>query len=110
MKKIMKRAHEIAKTLEGDYRAKMSLALKLAWKESKTTKKVVIVKETSKAKMLVLRFNDILGNERKINAWFPKTWLENNNVPKIWAINKKANEISELHREWCLKLIGIDVA
>ena len=30
---VMKRAHQIAKTLEGDYRARMSLALRQAWKE-----------------------------------------------------------------------------
>lgn len=110
MSKIMTRAHQIAKTLEGDYAARLSLALKLAWKEAKSTKKVVIVKETEKAKMLTLFFNDILGNDRKINAWFPKTWLENNDVPKVWALNKKASEIRNLHPEWDLIYRGIAVA
>ena len=32
---IMKRAHEIAKGLEGDYRTRMSIALRQAWKEVK---------------------------------------------------------------------------
>ena len=32
---LMKRAHEIAKRLEGDYRARMSIALRQAWKEEK---------------------------------------------------------------------------
>ena len=32
---LMKRAHEIARSLEGDYRARMSLALRQAWKEEK---------------------------------------------------------------------------
>jgi len=36
---IMKRAHEIARTLEGDYRAKMSIALCQAWTEAKITTK-----------------------------------------------------------------------
>ena len=31
----MKRAHQIAKTLEGDYRARMSMALRQAWQEAK---------------------------------------------------------------------------
>ena len=35
MRKIMKRAHQIAKGLEGDYRARMSLALRKAWQENK---------------------------------------------------------------------------
>lgn len=32
---LMKRAHQIAKTLEGDYRARMSIALRQAWEEEK---------------------------------------------------------------------------
>jgi hypothetical protein len=32
-KNVMKRAHQIAKSLEGDYRARMSLALRQAWRE-----------------------------------------------------------------------------
>ena len=32
---LMKRAHQIAKGLEGDYRARMSIALRQAWKEVK---------------------------------------------------------------------------
>lgn len=37
---IMKRAHELARTIEGDYRARMSLALRQAWKEEKEGNKV----------------------------------------------------------------------
>ena len=33
MREVMIRAHEIAKGLEGDYRARMSIALRQAWKE-----------------------------------------------------------------------------
>jgi hypothetical protein len=36
---VMKRAHQIAKGLEGDYRARMSLALRQAWKEERGMKK-----------------------------------------------------------------------
>ena len=39
MKKIMKRAHELAKEMEGDYRARMSLALRQAWREEKEESK-----------------------------------------------------------------------
>lgn len=35
---VMMRAHQIAKGLEGDYRARMSLALRQAWKEEKEEK------------------------------------------------------------------------
>ena len=33
MREVMIRAHEIAKGLEGDYRARMSIALRQAWRE-----------------------------------------------------------------------------
>ena len=35
LRAIMKRAHELAKGMEGDYRARLSLALRIAWKEAK---------------------------------------------------------------------------
>ena len=35
MRNIMKRAHEIARNLEGDYQARMSLALRQAWEEER---------------------------------------------------------------------------
>ena len=39
---IMKRAHEIAKGLEGNYRARMSLALRQAWREEKRVGNMVL--------------------------------------------------------------------
>jgi hypothetical protein len=35
---LMKRAHEIARSLKGDYRARMSMALRQAWKEERGMK------------------------------------------------------------------------
>lgn len=35
MKKIMKRAHELARMMEGDYAARMALALRQAWREAR---------------------------------------------------------------------------
>ena len=46
---LMKRAHEIARSLEGDYRARMSLALRQAWKE---VKEVELVKLTGTEKQI----------------------------------------------------------
>ena len=40
-KEIMKRAHEIAKTLVGDWYARLALALRQAWKEAKTVVETV---------------------------------------------------------------------
>jgi len=39
---VMKRAHEIAKILEGDYAARMSLALTQAWAEARKPKYVTV--------------------------------------------------------------------
>lgn len=39
MKQIMTRAHEIARILEGDYMARMSIALRQAWAEAKAPAK-----------------------------------------------------------------------
>src|SRR5690554_4557779 len=46
---VMMRAHQIAKGLEGDYRARMSLALRQAWKEEK---RVELVKLTGTEKQI----------------------------------------------------------
>jgi len=46
---VMKKAHQIAKGLEGDYRIRMSLALRQAWKE---VKKVELVKLTGTEKQI----------------------------------------------------------
>ena len=35
LKEIMTRAHEIARTLDGNYSARMSFSLKKAWEESR---------------------------------------------------------------------------
>lgn len=41
MKELMIRAHQIAKTLEGNYSARMSIALKQAWSEFKMKKETL---------------------------------------------------------------------
>lgn len=110
MKNIMIRAHQIAKNLEGDYSARLSMALRIAWREVESTKKVVVVKETAKAKCLVIFFEDILGKEREMNIWFPCGWLEENNIPKMWALRKKETEIRRLHPEWELVVKRVLVA
>jgi len=43
--KIMKRAHQIAKTLIGDYYARLALALRQAWREAKTMIKITLTPE-----------------------------------------------------------------
>ena len=43
-RRLMKRAHEIARSLEGDYIARMSLALRQAWKEVKEMERNMVIK------------------------------------------------------------------
>lgn len=45
---LMKKAHKIAKTLEGDYRARLSLALTQAWEEMRGEKTMVELKGSEK--------------------------------------------------------------
>ena len=43
MREIMRRAHEIAKELEGHYHARMAMALRAAWQEVRNVKAVLKV-------------------------------------------------------------------
>lgn len=52
LKQIMKRAHELARQMEGDYVARLSLALRQAWKEAKE------VEET--------KLPELIGSEKQI--------------------------------------------
>src|SRR5690606_40377378 len=40
MKQIMKRAHELARKMEGDYAARLALALRQAWREARQPKEL----------------------------------------------------------------------
>jgi hypothetical protein len=54
-REIMIRAHEIARTLEGDYIARMALALRMAWEEACRPKFVKFVVGISKGTAYVAR-------------------------------------------------------
>lgn len=60
MRNIMKRAWEIYKILEGDHRAKLSLALKTAWREQ-TPEKII---EKLQAQGLRVKRWTKYGNDR----------------------------------------------
>lgn len=45
LKEIMKRAHRLAKKMIGDYQARLVLALRIAWKEVKTSEEGSIGKK-----------------------------------------------------------------
>jgi hypothetical protein len=42
VRNVMKRAHELARQMEGDYRARMVLALRQAWTETRAPKRVLL--------------------------------------------------------------------
>jgi len=52
---VMMRAHQIAKSLEGDYHARMSLALRKAWKEERNMKMLENLKNMSVEELESLR-------------------------------------------------------
>ena len=58
-REIMVRAHEIAKTLEGDYIARMSLALRMAWAEARRPKFVKFVVGISRGTAYVARITGL---------------------------------------------------
>jgi len=63
MKKIMRRAWEIYRTLEGDHQAKLALALRQAWSESKTATPEEIIEKLQAQGLQVARWTKY-GNDR----------------------------------------------
>lgn len=112
MSLVMKEAHKLTKEIksefpEVDYKTQLGICISYLLNKKESDKKVIIVKETAKAKQLKLRFVDILGNDRDLDVWFPNGWLEENNAPKKWALNKKISEVKDIYKDWCLIFMGI---
>ena len=88
-KNIMKRAHEIARNLEGHYRARMSLALRQAWEEER---KVELVKLTGSEKQIAwaedIRRGNIEYLEDQIEN-FERRAAEGDDFPEIRASLQK---------------------
>ena len=64
MKKIMRRAWEIYRTLEGDHRAKLSLALRTAWREQTSVETPEEIIEKLRAQGLRVKRWTKGGNDR----------------------------------------------
>jgi len=64
MKNIMRRAWEIYRTLEGDHRAKLSLALKTAWRETTSIESPEEIIEKLRAQGLKVTRWTKYGNDR----------------------------------------------
>lgn len=82
---LMKRAHQIAKGLEGDYRARMSLALRQVWKEEKKVDKNIIIRinhQPSGGKEWVA---EIVGRDPKYK--FKREFLKS--VSRDWSSSGK---------------------
>ena len=69
---LMRRAHEIARTMEGDYRARMSLALRQAWEEEKGMKEVKLYGSEKQVKWA----KDIRGNLQLAKEIFDGTTFD----------------------------------
>ena len=98
MKAIMIEAHRIAKTLEGDYLARLSEGLKTAWSNFKKST-LRILKETEKAILVNIGVrmcdngeyrvvNGKGGFFKDINVWAPKSIVSNSQIPGWFILNK----------------------
>ena len=86
----MKRAHEIARSLEGDYIARMSLALRQAWKEVKEMERNMVIKvnhQPSGGKEWVA---EIIGRDPKYK--FKRKFLQP--VSRDWSYSGKTGTTS----------------
>jgi len=102
---LMKRAHQIAKGLEGDYIARMSLALRQAWKEVKEMKRNMVIKikhQPSGGKEWVA---EIVGRDPKYK--FKREFLQP--VSRDWSSSGKtgttsfeleAGKVYEVNEPW----------
>ena len=84
--KIMKRAHQIVKTLIGDYYARLALALRQAWREAKQM--VEEIKQEVKTitlnwKFQPTRFEDAMPAIDELKKHFPCKF---NRVKKYWEV------------------------
>lgn len=67
LKQIMKRAHELARKFEGDYQARLALALRIAWKEQKEGKEMEKIRCTKNLSFEELRAGGEVKDEFKEN-------------------------------------------
>ena len=108
LRRIMVRAHELARGFEGDYQARLALALRLAWKEErreKMSKKRLVIadwwlKKNPAQDVIIHEFEDIEITKETEKAyqlngkvWVPKSvckWKEVTLEDKVLAITTKA--------------------
>jgi len=100
---VMKRAHLIAKGLEGDYRARMSLALRQAWKEERG----LTVKELVELCEIIDVGDGRLGCRNKYQAQkhLDELKAKKEEILKYLADKKAAEEAAAKAREAKIKAI-----
>lgn len=117
---IMQRAHEIARTLEGDYSARMSIALRQAWAEAKISAettgqiKEIVAKyklyEPNTKKGMIAAVNGVALKKNKADFDFIKAnkvaFLEYLREEKA-AEERRIEESAKKEREWEAS-IGLD--
>ena len=97
LSKIMKRAHYLAKGFEGNYSAKMALALRQAWSEAKSTSRRVTIELKSNRKSktwiaAIVGTHPVYKFERKfINpiAWGQFDWDLGNGIYEVCEAGKR---------------------
>jgi len=80
-REIMKRAHEIAKTLVGDWYARLALALRQAWREAKNIVEAINIRINGLTIGVVVKNGTSAlkaeGYQRSGSDWYKEVTLEN---------------------------------
>ncbi len=106
LREIMVKAHKIAKKLKGDYQARLSYALKVAWAEYRGGKNVALVKLVGTEKQVAwaedIRAGQIALMKKHIEDWERRIDREGEHPGYTWILEK--------HKESLEKLCGIKEA
>lgn len=99
MKKIMRRAWEIYRTLEGDHIAKLALALRQAWKEAKKESPESIIEKLQAQGLRVKRWTKC-GNDRIYVSGFHYSKEYYIDLNRMVAVPNRPGTASDIERHF----------
>lgn len=107
LSRVMRRGHKLASKMEGDYKVRLSLALRLAWEEEKggnemsglklqktKIEKETIEKATGKSfeELKIERFKSIEGELRVAGCWSYRSRMTEEELAKILKSQEEQKE------------------
>ena len=99
MKKIRRRAWEIYRTLEGDHQAKLALALRQAWKETKRESPESIIEKLRAQGLKVTRWTKY-GNDRLYVKGFHYSKEYYIDLNRMVAVPNRPGTASDIERHF----------